>query len=31
MFDIVPARPAAGDAVDMDCDFTVLDIVIPPV
>ena len=29
MYGKIPARPAAGGVVDMDCDFTALDIVIP--
>lgn len=29
MYGKIPARPAAGGVVDMDCDFTALDIIIP--
>ena len=29
MYGKIPARSAAGGVVDMDCDFTALDIVIP--
>ena len=30
MYATIPARLAAGGVVDMDCDHTALDIVIPP-
>lgn len=29
MFGKIPARPAAGGVVDMDCDFTALDTIVP--
>ena len=29
MYGKIPARPTAGGVVDMDCDFTALDIIIP--
>ena len=29
MYGYIPARPAAGEIVDMDCDFTVTDTILP--